>query len=66
MKRNWIVKAMQQNGTWLQWSVAPLNRGYWSNHQPPFLMTKPEAVDMAKRIFQDVGWIYGVKIEENL
>lgn len=64
--KNWIVKAMQQDGTWLQWSSAERNRGYWSNHQTPMLMEKQEAVEMAKRIFTTVDWAYGVKIVEDL
>ena len=65
--KNWIVKVLNADGTWLQWSAnnSP-GGGYWSNHQPPLLMEKLEAVEMAKRVFNDVEWVYGVKIVENL
>jgi len=68
MNKNWIVKALNADGTWLQWSAAKESPsgGYWSNHQPPMLMEKAEAVEMAKRVFDNVEWVYGVKITENL
>jgi len=52
---------MTQGGTWLQWTGIG-----WSDIEPPMLLDKTEAGELAKRVFNSVGWAYGVKIQENL